>query len=241
MNTINLFCLPFAGGNKYSFREYEINAGASINVIPLEYPGRGARIKEPLLTNVHDMSDDIYNQIRQKINEAPYAIYGHSLGTLVSLMLTRKIVRNGDNLPVHLFVTGTTGPASYSKKARTRHLLPKSEFMKEVIDLEGSPEGVLDHPELVDYYEPILRADFKAAETFTYDENVLPDLPLTVMTGTNERYTTEDIQTWQNETTWPAVFYKLPGGHFFILNNAAVIMKIISEKLLAPDKMNLLH
>jgi len=241
MNTINLFCLPFAGGNKYSFREYELNAGKFVNIIPLEYPGRGARIKEPLLTNVHDMADDIYRQIRHQINAAPYAIYGHSLGTLVSLILTRKIVSNGDNLPIHLFVTGTSGPASYAKKKRTRHLLPKEEFIKSVIELDGSPEGVLDHPELVDYYEPILRADFKAAETFTYEENILPDLPLTVMTGTNESYDNEDIQTWQNETTWPAVFYKLPGGHFFILKNAAAIMNIITGKLQAPDKINLPH
>ncbi len=40
---LNVFFLPFAGGNKYSYRDFKEKAPSFINIISLEYPGRGAK------------------------------------------------------------------------------------------------------------------------------------------------------------------------------------------------------
>jgi surfactin synthase thioesterase subunit len=61
MTTLNLFCLPFAGGNKYSYRGYGERAPSFLNIVTLEYPGRGARLKEPLLSNIKDLVNDMYS------------------------------------------------------------------------------------------------------------------------------------------------------------------------------------
>ncbi len=81
MNKMNMICLPFAGGNVYSYQGYEKLAPASLNVIPLELPGRGARIREKLLKNLDEMVDDVFKQAKPYLNQKPYMIYGHSMGT----------------------------------------------------------------------------------------------------------------------------------------------------------------
>lgn len=232
MERIELFCLPFAGGNKYSYRDYESVAPADISIVPLEYPGRGARIREPLLSDMAAVVEDMYVQIKQRISHLPYAIYGHSMGALVTLLLVKKMEARGDILPLRLFMTGTTGPSAYfNMEKKKRHLLSKQDFIQEMRELDGSPEEILNSPDLLNYFEPILRADFKAAETFQYRPSNPLSIPITVITGTDEPMKEQDIHAWQEETCYPVEFMKLPGKHFFIFKNAAAVMQVICNKL----------
>lgn len=238
MNTgLNVFCLPFAGGNKYSYRDYKEKAPSSINFISLEYPGRGARIREPLISDTSALVEDLYGSIAELVNKDTYAIYGHSLGGLISYLLTRKLLENGHRPPVHLFVTGTTGPSSNSRTEKKRHLLPKNEFIQELKDLQGMPDEILNNDELLEYYEPILRSDFKASENYIYKNCDPLDIPITVITGSEEDMEEEDIKLWQKETKQIVHFKSFPGGHFFIYNHAMEIVQIISNKLLITTKV----
>ena len=230
--TLNLFCLPFAGGNKYSYQKYAEKAPAFINIVPLEYPGRGARMKEPLVSDIDALVSDLSKQIISKIDENNYAIYGHSMGGLMAYLLTRTLIENNQKPPIHLFITGTSGPASVSRGLKQRHLLPKAEFLEELKALDGIPEEVLQNEDLFSYIEPIIRADFKACETYTHKNYYSPlNIPLTVITGTEEDIKPEDIQLWQNETNCEVDFRQIPGKHFFIFKHPLSIIQIISRKL----------
>lgn len=239
MNTINLFCLPFAGGNKYSYRAYEKKAPPFIKVLPVEYPGRGSRSAEPLLRSADHLVNDVYNQLKQKFDEKPYAIYGHSMGALAAYLLTVKVVASGHTPPVHLFITGAQGPNALSNEEKKTYLLPREEFMKEITDMDGIPDELLVHKELLDYIEPILRADFTITDTYRYRQTDKLNIPITVITGTEEGLKEEDIVTWKDETTEEADFYQMNGKHFFIAQNAEEIMSIISTKIMAVKKYQL--
>ncbi|HEY4112097.1 thioesterase II family protein [Puia sp.] len=234
MKTIRLFCLPFAGGNKYSYREFEEKMPPFIRPVALEYPGRGARIREPLVASLPDLTDDLFAAIKNKLNEGDYAIFGHSMGGLVALLLARKIAGEGYPPPMHLFITGTTGPFAYAREGRARHKLPKQEFIQEIKELDGSPDEILQNEDLLNYFEPILRSDFKAAETYEYEKSRPLDVPFTVITGTEEDMTEEDILTWQMETTRRVDFRKMKGKHFFIFDHSDTIIGIISQKISQP-------
>jgi surfactin synthase thioesterase subunit len=86
---MNLFCIPFAGGNSYSYGELKRYVPESLNIIALDFPGHGKRMGEALLTNIHAMADDLYHQIKDHLNR-PYAVWGHSLGGIVSYLLLKK-------------------------------------------------------------------------------------------------------------------------------------------------------
>lgn len=231
MKKIALFCLPFAGGNKYSYRVFAEKAPSFIHVNTLEYPGRGARIKEPLISDINILVDDVYNQIKDKVDTTEYAIYGHSLGGLVAYLLAKKLIENNHNKPVHLFITGTTGPASLSRGSKKRHTMPKEEFIEELKDFGGMPDEILQNDELLHYFEPILRSDFKASENYVYENYPPLNIPFTVITGMEEDMEFEDIRLWQKETEHVTDFRRLPGKHFFIFNYGSAIVDIISKKL----------
>lgn len=93
------------------------------------------------------------------------------------------------------------------------------------------PDEILKNDELLDFFEPILRADFTVSES--YRHNVIPPLniPITVITGSQEDMEIDEIKTWQRETTEPVDFRVLSGGHFFIYEHVDSILKIIINKL----------
>src|SRR5206468_3788359 len=113
--------LPYAGGSQYSYSGFTGAAKRNgINIIPIEVPGRGSRINEPLLVNISDMVNDIFDQVKDHL-KAPYGIYGHSMGTILGYLLTRKIVNENLNKPCHLFFSGSGGPSVKDQQV-LRHL-----------------------------------------------------------------------------------------------------------------------
>lgn len=230
--TIQLFCLPFAGGNKYSYREFIEKAPSFLKIVTLEYQGRGTRMQDALVTDINKMVNDVFGQVSPLIGQQDYAIYGHSLGGLMAYLLTLKLVENNHKPPMHIFITGTSGPSSPDRQEeKKRYLLPQKEFIEEIRALDGMPEEILENEELLYYFEPILRADFQASETYTYRERPPLTIPFTVVTGTEEDIEPENIKLWQKESIYPVDFKRLPGKHFFIFQHTFKIIEIISKKL----------
>jgi surfactin synthase thioesterase subunit len=226
---INLYCIPYAGGSFYAYREFERYMADFIRMIPLELPGRGKRFKEPLLTDIYEMVDDLFHQIKMSLHE-PYAIYGHSLGALLGYLLVKKIIEKDFNKPVHLFFSGRQGPSLM--RGRKLHLLPKKALIDQLISFGGIPDELLREQQLIDFFEPIIRADFKAHETYQYEKSQPVATPLTVMAGLHDKETTYDeAMTWQEVTTETITIRQFPGGHFFIFNNLSEIAMIFSEQL----------
>lgn len=229
MNTIKLFCLPFSGGNKYSYKDYVKHCPSFLALAPLEIPGRGSRSGENLLSNLDQIADDVFNQIKQELN-APYAIYGHSMGGLLAYLLTKKIIGMNLPQPQHLFVTGCAAP-SMQGGGLVDPTLPKTEFIQEINKLGGISDGVLKNPDLMDYFEPILRADFTAVATYRRLPGEPFQVPMSVVIGDGEHITYEEAMEWQQETTVPLEVKVLPGNHFFIFDHPGRIIEMIARKL----------
>jgi surfactin synthase thioesterase subunit len=200
-----------------------------IKVMPVDLPGRATRIRESLLTDLHAMADDIYGQLSGQLNE-PYCLYGHSMGGWLTSLLTRKILAAGAPPPLRLFVTGCAGP-SVANDEPPHHLLPKEAFIARLDELGGCPPSILEDPVLMDFFEPILRADFQAVEKYQYQEAPPFAVPVTVLVGLHEETTYAEAQAWQKETTLPVTVRQFPGKHFFIYEHEAEIMQLISTQL----------
>lgn len=229
-NSVNLFCLPYAGGNKYAFRKYQELAPSFIRCIPLELPGRGKRLKEPLLDNITEMVEDIFGQISHLLSADPFAIYGHSLGGTLAYLLAHKIKAATGLEPKHLFISGCSGPSNKIKEVPT-HMLDRAKFIKKLREIGGSPEEILNDSKLLDFFEPMLRADFKAVETFEYRELERFNIPITAIIGLEEKIAVEDANLWEIETHGNVKVIELPGDHFFIFPQAETIIKLIAEQL----------
>lgn len=232
MEKITVFCLPFAGGNKYSYRAFSKKTSGFLNFITLEYPGRGSRLEEPFYDDINDLVLDLYQQLKKHNDGNSYAIYGHSLGGMLTCLLSQLIVAENEiQPPCHVFISGSPalGAALREKK---RHLLSTPEFIEELRSLEGCPEEILNSEELLAFFLPILRADFAINDTYVYSQNNPLNICFTVITGTDEPFELNDLRMWQYETTRPVDFLQMPGGHFFIYSQLEPLVKVLEQKLL---------
>ncbi len=178
---MHLFCIPFAGGNAWAYRALERFVSPEITVDGLELPGRGRRSAEPLRDSLDELANDVFSQIRARAVTGRYAIFGHSMGALLAYLAAHRLRRAGLPRPEALFLSGSSAPAS--RPVRQRHLLPSPEFAAMLRELGGCPPQVLKDAGLFEFFEPILRADFKAVEAWQRPEAPPLDLPFVVMVG----------------------------------------------------------
>lgn len=177
-----------------------------------------------------DIVADVWKQIRKDLFR-PYAFYGHSMGTLVGFLVTKKIIQEKYPLPKHLFFTGCGGP-SFQEMKRNTHLLPRDAFIQKLKKMGGSPTEILENNDLMDFFEPIIRADFEAMENYTYQKTDAFDIPITCMIGADEDTTYDHALTWQAETTVPLKILTFPGDHFFIFDHTEKIIETINSNLM---------
>jgi surfactin synthase thioesterase subunit len=195
---MNLFFFPFAGASKYSFNQLTGLLADGIQAIPIELPGRGTRINEPLLKNIHEMAIDIYDKIRCQLGNQ-YAFYGHSMGTVLAYLVTKMILADQLIPPKHLFLSGRGGPDS-PNKGPIKHLLSKSDFIQELKIMGGIPDEAYEDDLLMEYIEPVLRSDLEAIESYQYQASPPFNIPIMIMTGSEENITMEEVKTWEKET-----------------------------------------
>lgn len=233
MKKIDLFLLPFAGGNVASFRMFRGVESPQIRLNFIELPGRGARVKERLLDDIHEMADDVFSRILEKAPNNQYAIFGHSMGALLAYLISRKIAHSNMAQPLYLFLSGCAVPSRIRLREKIHHL-SREKFIMAITQLEGSPKEILEDHLAMDFFEPILRSDFKAIETYVFEKGGKKiRVPIDVFIGDSENITREDAHAWDEVTDGKVSLTVLPGKHFFIYDHYALIMDHIERRLCA--------
>jgi external thioesterase TEII len=211
MKKAQLFLLHFAGGNSYSF-QFMLPFLESFDVVPLELPGRGRRVKETLLTDFDLAVTDYYQQVQARMTGEPFIIYGHSMGAALALRLANRLIRNKKS-PVSIVVSGNAGPGV--RHTNDMYLLEQQEFIAELRKLGGLPDELIDSEELLHFFMPILRADFQVCEINNLGDDDKIDVPIYAIMGDKEEEA-KKIANWARFTSSHFYHEILPGGHFFI-------------------------
>lgn len=228
---IRLFCFPYAGGGASVFRGWSAAAPPEIHVLPVHVPGRGNRFVEPALTRCDDLVEQLAGELEPFL-DAPFAFFGHSMGAMVAFELTRRLRALGKPLPEHLLVSGRRAPQRPSDR-RPLHALPEGEFRDELRSLNGTPEEILEHPELMELFAPILRADFELCETYAFRDDAPLDIPFSVFGGLEDPDVgRDDLMAWKDHTRGPFKLRMFPGGHFFLNGARQQLVHAVSEDLM---------
>ena len=83
----------------------------------------------------------------------------------------------------------------------------------------------------MDYFEPILRADFQAVETWEYRPETPLPVPLIVLHGRHDGVSTAEAAAWAAETSSRFELHEFDGDHFFIQQHWPKIASIIATTL----------
>lgn len=227
---LRLFCFPYAGGNAVIYRQWQASLPESVEVCPVQIPGRGKRIQERPFDHFQPLVEAAARALRPFFDR-PFAFMGHSMGGLISFELTRQLRRESNLMPTHLFISGRRAPQVPNREAPT-YDLPEQEFLDAVRRLEGTPLEVLQQPELMQLMLPLLRADFAVCETYAYTAEPPLDCPISVFGGLQDREIGQrQLEAWAEQSTAATQVRMLPGDHFFINSQRPLLLRALSHDL----------
>ena len=227
---LRLLCIPHAGGGASFFRGWADLFPDSVEVCPVQLPGREQRIREAPFDQLEPLVEALTEAVLRRA-ELPFAVFGHSNGALVGFELARRLRRMGERGPVHLVASGRRAPHAPPRLPLT-HALPDEEFLRELEMLGGIPDQLRGHPELLELVLPVLRADITVHETYEYGDEPPLEIPITGYAGADDQRAPPDtVAEWAFHTTREFSLRNFPGGHFFLASERERVIREVARDL----------
>lgn len=227
---LRLFCFPYAGGGVAAFRKWPENLPQEVEVVVIQYPGRGSRLLESPYPSTTALISALLPVLMEKL-DLPFAFFGHSLGSLLAFETARALAAAGLPAPAHLWLSGR-GAAHFPDPHEQLHRLSDADFVERLKKFNGTPSEILANAELMEIFLPVLRADFTLNETYSYQPGPLLACPATVFGGrADPRVDLEALHGWRELFTGAFELETFPGDHFFVHAQESQVLSRISRVL----------
>ncbi len=224
-----LICLPHAGGGAFQYRHWPALLPASIELVTVELPGRGTRMREPPATHVRAVVASLEADL-VSLDDRPLAIFGHSMGAVLAFELALRRQRLG-RPPLAVFLAGCAAPARLAERPRT-HGLDDVAFLGRLERLGAIPAEVLADPDLRAMVLGVLRADITMLETYEGDPASGLDCPVWVLGGRDDdAATATDLLAWRGHARRDFEHLDFAGGHFFVNSEATSLVDVLGTRL----------
>jgi medium-chain acyl-[acyl-carrier-protein] hydrolase len=114
------------------------------------------------------------------------------------------------------------------------HQLADAELINWMRDLGGTPELLLEHPELLPIFLPILRADLTLHESYVYQPEPPLNLPITAFCGLGDSQASRaEMAAWREQSSAAYGLRLYPGDHFFLKSYLTTVLGDVSAVLTA--------
>lgn len=232
---VRVYCLPHAGGSAGSFLPWARGQHLpGLQFVPVELPGRGTRLSDPLLRSMDHVVDGLLDVLAHRPAAERFVLFGHSMGAQIAYETARRLAVAELPMPVSLVVSGGRPPGAPAVVARL-HDLPDELLIKGIVELGGTPAEVLEHQDLVDLLLPVIRADLTLLADYTarVRPTVLP-CPVLALGGSEDKLAgPEWISNWRSTTAARFRHRVLPGDHFFLHAERAEVMAELAAEAAA--------
>ena len=222
---LRLFCLPYSGASAMFYSRCRRALPEWLQVRPLELPGRGMRMDEPLQRDIKVLAAQLADEISAEL-DGPYALFGHSLGGLLAFELAHALRERGLPAPLALFASATAGPA---RRDVSEYAIEKddTQLIERLRKLKGTPEDALTNRELMQLTLPILRADFLLCGSFQYGEREPLSMPIHVFGGKQDDVRADELLDWQEDTASGFSLDMFEGHHFFLVQQESSLLRCL--------------
>lgn len=226
---VRLISLPHAGGSASFLFPLSQALAPAVEVWTIQYPGRQDRRTERGFDSIEELADAIFAVLRPGLDK-PTALFGHSMGAMLAYELAVRFEREAGTSPVHVFASGRRAPSCH--RDENVHTRDDAGVLAELRKLAGTDPRVLGDDEIIQMIMPAVRSDYKAVETYRHRDRGPLSCPVTVLTGDSDpMITLDEAQAWAKHTTGPCEVKVLPGGHFFLVDQAPAVIREIRTRL----------
>jgi medium-chain acyl-[acyl-carrier-protein] hydrolase len=227
---LRLFCFPYAGGGASIFRLWSKELPEEVEVCPVYLPGRENRFVEPGFTDAQALAQTLTNELLP-YTDIPFALFGHSMGGLISYGWACHLRTAHGLTPAHIFISGQRAPQLPPSHAPIHHL-PDAAFLDELFRLGGTPAAVMQNKELMELMLPLLRADFTLYETYTYTPAEPFECPISAYYGEQDHLVSaKELAAWREHTHGSFTLTGIPGNHFFLQSSQYLLLQAINQDL----------
>jgi surfactin synthase thioesterase subunit len=212
---IPLFCFPYAVGGASAYRTWQRDFPSEIQICPIQLPGRETRMRERCIDTMKPLVEQIADEL-EPCFQGTFNFFGYSMGGTIAFELCLELRRRKLQLPSHLFLSSCRAPHR-PRCLETIHHLPRERFLNELRKYQGTSERFFQDQDLQELFLPILRADFKLMETYTYQEEPPLPIPISVFRGDQDDMVShEEQEAWKIHTSERFAYACFPGDHFYI-------------------------
>lgn len=236
---VRLVCLHYAGGTTSVYRGWRQALGEdTVQVVPVQLPGRGLRLRERPYTGMAPLVADLADALTAHGLDRDYALFGHSMGALLAYEVACELRARGAEEPQHLFVSGSRAPHLYGDRAD--HLLSDPDLRALIADL-GGLRGVEETVGSAFFQRrlPVLRADLRVCDTYRWRPRPPLNCPMTAYAAAEDPIASApEVEAWRAYTSSSFLRRRYPGGHFF-LNEDPVrsrLLRDLSDELSRPHR-----
>jgi len=230
IETLRLFCLPWAGGGTLTYRSWKDPLASVAQVVAVRLPGRESRAAEPPAERMETLVAQLKEALRPHLDH-PFALFGHSMGAALGFELTRALRAEGLPLPIALHVSGARAP-QYRLNHTPGPEPALRDFIEELRRLEGFPPSILSNPELMKLALPALLADARLYRCYSYSPGAPLDILIWAYGGdADPNITAEHLDGWREQTTRGVVRREFPGGHFYLESARASLLAALRANL----------
>ncbi|GLY35089.1 thioesterase [Amycolatopsis sp. NBRC 101858] len=218
-----LVCFPHAGGAASAFHPLSAVLAPAVDVLAVQYPGRQERHAEPLVDDLFVLADRLADVLAAEVS-GPVVFFGHSMGASLAFEVARRLG------PAGLVVSGRRAPSSFPGGPVPER--SDDELLADVRRIGGTDPRVLAHPELLRVVLPVLRNDYRAAESYHHRPGPDVECPVLALFGDSDpRVTEAEARRWGEHTSGPFELKAFPGGHFYLNDNLEEVGGLIGERL----------
>lgn len=226
---LRLFCFAHAGGGSSLYAPWRSAFGEDVEVCPVVLPGREARMHERRFHRIEELMDPLMEALAPAMN-LPFAVFGHSLGSIIAFEVARKATAAG-HPPRVLMVSGRRAPHLRARRGPI-HRLDEAAFLGAVEHLNGTPKEVLHDEMLRQAFLPSLRADFEVNETYVPLPGRALRCDVVAFMGASDPEVDEsELIAWREVTSGRFRHHVLDGDHFYLQPCPAALLGLVASHL----------
>lgn len=199
----------------------------------VQYPGREDRFDEPPVADMATLARLAAAELAGLAGPAdrPLALFGHSMGAAVAYEVARLLPRP----PAHLFVSGRHAPSEVVPG--DVHLRDDDGLVVDLTRLGGTSGEVLAMPEMRELLLPVIRNDYRLAETYRELAGGPLGCPVTVLTGTvDPEVTPAQAKGWAAHTTGAFQLAEFAGDHFYLVPQRTAVIDLVTDALIGSPQ-----